>query len=387
MEVSEPPFGHGLRNQWHLDPTIHFLNHGSFGATPKCVLAAQEALRLEMETEPVRFMVDALPGRLRSVADQLGRFVGSAGSDLAFATNATEAINGILSSFEFHAGDEIVIADHAYPAILNTVRHWAAIRRLRVAVAQIPFPLEGDDAMVDAYASAITRRTKLVVVDHVFSSLGAVVPIGRIVAICRALKVAVLVDGAHGPGMQALDLATLDADWYVGNAHKWLFSAKGCAFLRVAERRQGKIHPAVISNFYGQGFPLEFDWIGTHDYTPWLSLPVALEFIASFGADRYRTALRNMAIDAATHLAEAWNVSVPLPKAVIGALVSVPLPGRLQGSPADGLLLRRRLLDQHNIEVPVFSINGQLYVRLSAQIYNELDDYLALLPAMANVLA
>lgn len=381
-----PEFGHTLRPLWHLDPEIHFLNHGSFGATPIAVLEAQQALRMQMEREPVRFMVDFLPGAIRDAAAALGEFIGAPPQQFAFTANATEAINAVLGSIDWREGDEVVIANHAYPAIRNAVGHVAARHRLIVREAHVPFPLAGDDDVFNAYAAAISARTRLALIDHVFSPLAIVAPVERLVALCRERGVAVLVDGAHAPGAIPLALNDLGADWTVGNAHKWLFAPKGCAFLHAGSSQSCALHPTVISNLHGAGFPAEFDWTGTRDYTAWLALPAAIGFLEGLGSARYQAHLRQQAREAAQRLAEAWQVALPAPPEMFGAMVTLPLPAGFGSSEDDAKRLRLRLLDGFAVEVPVIRITGGLWVRISAQVYNELADYDALSEAVLTLL-
>jgi isopenicillin-N epimerase len=381
------PTGHALRPLWALQGGMHFLNHGSYGATPRHVLAAQDAWRGRMEAQPVHFMSAQLPGALRHAAGALAAFVGCAPQRLAFVDNATAGVNAVLRSFPWQAGDEVVVANHAYPAVRHTLQFVAQRHGLVVKFAEVPFPLASSERIAEAYCQAISARTRLAIVDHVFSPLALVTPLEPVVSHCRALGVAVLVDGAHAPGMLALQLDALGADWYTGNCHKWLFAPKGCAFLHASETGAAHLHPAVISNFQGSGFPNEFDWQGTRDHGGWLAVAAALEFLQAFGADRYRAALRDMAARAAADLAAQWQVALPAPLQAFAAMVTLPLPGRLEATEAQARLWHDRLWARHRIEVPVMCFNQRLWLRISAQVYNEASDYQALAGVVAEELA
>ena len=376
-----------MRIYWTLDPGIHFLNHGSYGASPRYVLAAQARWRSALEAEPVRFMVDELPGAWLDAAARLARFVGATPSRLALVENATAGANAILRSLRWNEGDRIVIANHAYPALRNTVRYVAERYRLHVVEAQVPWPLPGPDALVDAYAQALSGGARVAIVDHVFSPLAVVSPIERIVSLCSARGVPVLVDGAHAPGLLplALDsLAAAGADWYVGNCHKWLCAPKGSGFIYATEAAQKALHPAVISNFHGEGFQREFAWTGTGDPSARLAVPAALAFIDALGAERYRVALRELARDAAAAIAGAWNVQPGAPPDLCAAMITLPLPVDDPATPESIARWRLKLLREHRIEVPVIAIAGRHWVRISAQIYNEMSDYEALAGAFAD---
>jgi isopenicillin-N epimerase len=381
------PAGHVLRPLWALQPGMHFLNHGSYGATPRHVLAVQDAWRARMEAQPVDFMSSELPGALRQAAAALGAFVGCAPERLALVENATDGVNAVLRSYPWQAGDEVVVANHAYPAVRHTLGFVAQRHGLLVKHAEVPFPLPSRQALADAYCQAITARTRLAIVDHVFSPLALVTPLEEVVAHCRALGVAVLVDGAHAPGMLPLRLDALGADWYTGNCHKWLFAPKGCAFLHASEAGAARLVPTVISNFHGQGFPAEFDWQGTRDYSGWLALPAAVDFLNAFGAARYQAALPAMAAEMAAMLAARWGVALPAPPDAFAALVTLPLPGTPEASDANARQWHDRLWQRHRIEVPVMCFNQRLWLRISAQVYNEATDYAALAGALPAELA
>lgn len=381
LPAIDAPYGHKLRALWSLDPAIHFLNHGSYGATPRYVQAAQSHWREMMEQEPVRFMVDTLPDALRSAAARLAEFVGASPASLAFVENATAGVNAVLRSINWKAGDKLVLANHAYPAVKNTAHFFAARHGLQVVEAQIPWPLSNPQEIIDAYAAALVGGARIAIIDHLFSPLAVITPLEEIVRMCRAQHVPVLVDGAHAPGMWPLSLDTLGemgADWYVGNCHKWLCAPKGCAFIVATPEGQRDLHPAVISNYYGEGFEKEFSWTGTGDPSARLCITAALEFIEALGAERYREALRTQAHAAGAMIADAWHVSPGAPSAMFAAMVTIPLPVNEPATTESVARRRLKLLREHNIEVPIIAIDGRLWVRISAQVYNELSDYEAL---------
>ncbi len=378
--------GHALRPLWTLDPAVHFLNHGSYGATPRHVLAAQSRWRDALEREPVRFMADELPDALRAAAARLAGFVGASPSRLAFVVNATAGANAIMRSLDWKTGDRIVIANHAYPALKNTAQYLAARYGVTVVHAKVPWPLGGPEVIVDAYAHALAGGARLAILDHIFSPLAVISPIEAIVALCRTQGTAVLVDGAHAPAQLPLALDTLadsGVGWYVGNCHKWLCGPKGCGFLYATPAGQRDLHPTVISNYFGQGFEKEFAWTGTGDPTARLAVTAAIEFIEALGVERYRDALRRLAREAAAVIADAWQVEPGAPPEMFAAMVTLPLPVDGPATLEAAAHWRATFLREHRIEVPVFPIDGRLWVRISAQVYNELPDYLALAAVFA----
>lgn len=378
------PYGRALRPLFLLDEAATFLNHGSFGLTPLEVLSAQEALRREMERQPVQFLSRAaLQPRLRSAAAALAAFLGASGEDLVFVDNATTGANAVLRSIPLGPGDEVLITDHTYPAVRNAVRFACRQAGARLVEARLPFPAEGPDGIVAAVAAALTDRTRLAVFDLVSSASAIVMPAAALARLCREAGARVLIDAAHGPGMLELDLPALGADWVTGNAHKWLFAPKGCALLWATKAAQEALHPTVISHGFEQGFANEFDWTGTRDPTAWLSAPAALAFYRAMGGGALRARNHALAATAGALLAERWSTELGAPAAMTGAMVAVRLPGG-PAAPAAAQAIHDELWQKYHIEVPVMSIGPNLWVRISAQIYNDLDDYEKLAAALAD---
>lgn len=369
-----PPLGAAVRGEWALDPDYVTVNHGSYGATPRCVLAAQRDWQDRLERQPTRFMACELPALLRRAAEAFAAFLGAQGQDVVFVENATQACNAVIRSLDFAPGDEILTLSHGYGAVLKTVRYVAGRTGAVMTTAPLPFPRPDDDSVVAALQAAITPRTRLAVLDHITSASALVLPVARMVAACRAAGVPVLIDGAHAPGQVDLDLETLDADYYTGNAHKWLMAPKGCAFLWARRDRQAGLHPVTISHGYGDGYLAEFDWIGTRDPSAWLAVTAALDFYARLGGAALRPRNAALAAEAATRLAARFGTETGTGNAAQGSMGLVRLPIEGSVDEARALALRERLLGL-GCDAPISAIDGGAWLRVSAQAYNELADY------------
>ena len=394
-----------LRRHWLLDPDVVFLNHGSFGACPRPVLEAQARLRERMEREPVRFFTREAPGLLGDAREALGSFVGADADDLAFVPNASAGLNAVLRSLPFREGDEILVTDHEYNATRNTAERVARERGARVVVARLPFPLREGPGPAQALAAVLEAtgpRTRLAVVDHVTSPTGHVFPLEPLVGELHARGIEVLVDGAHAPGMLALDLRSLGAEYYAGNCHKWLCAPKGAGFLFVRRDRQQRVHPTVTS--HGANAPVpegnrrfraEFDWTGTDDPTPALCVPEALRFVATLapgGWPEIRERNRRLALEARRIVADALGTPLPCPDEMIGSLATLPVPGDaafppVQATSALALDPLHDALHARGIQVPIVSCPahpGRL-LRISAAPYNERSDYERLAQALVEL--
>lgn len=380
-----PQYGRVLRDLFRLDPAATFLNHGSFGLTPLSVLAMQQALRDEMESQPVLFLARAtLQPRLRAAAASLAAFLDADGGDLAFTDNATTGANAVLRSLDLKAGDEILTTNHTYGAVRNTVRHVCARSGATMVEVSLPFPSAGPHEIITAVAKGLTSRTRLAVLDYVTSGSAMVMPVAALVEACRAAGARTLIDAAHAPGMVDLRLRQLGADWVTGNAHKWLFAPKGSAFLWARAEQQHGLHPTVISHGYEQGFTNEFDWTGTKDPTAWLSVPSALEFYRVMGDERLRARNHALAVDGAGMLARHWRTEVGAPPELLGSMAAVRLPLRGPATTDSASAVHDRLWLEHRIEAPVVPMAQALWIRISAQIYNEESDYQRLAAAITD---
>ena len=389
-----------LASRWSLDPDVIFLNHGSFGACPREVLAVQAALRDRLEAEPVRFLARELDDLLAEVRVVLGRFVGADPDDLALVPNATAGVNTVLRSLRFAPGDELLTLDHEYNAALNALRFTADRDGAQVVVAKVGFPIAGPGTVVEALLAAVTPRTRLAMVSHVTSPTALILPVGEIVARLAERGVDTLVDGAHAPGMIPLDLAGLGAAYYTGNGHKWLCAPKGTGFLHVRRDRQSAVRPLAIShgaNARPDGrsrFRMEADWTGTADPTAHLSIPAAIAFGASLrpgGWPATMEADRELVRIGRDRLCAALGIAPPAPDEMLGSMVAIPIPGPVAEPDRDPL--GARLFERHRIEVPVggFPVPAALdpgrvpdrrIVRISAAPYNRPDEYERLAEAL-----
>ncbi|MBD2776121.1 aminotransferase class V-fold PLP-dependent enzyme [Iningainema tapete] len=381
---------------WLLDPTVTFLNHGSFGACPSIVLEAQQRLRMQLEQEPLRFFGREWEGLLDDARSKLAAFVGASSDELVFVPNATTGVNSVLRSLTFSPGDEILTTNHEYNACRNALDFIASRTGVRVVVAKIPFPLDYSQQVVEAAIEQVSPKTRLALLDHVTSQTGLIFPIQQLVQELGERGVDVLVDGAHAPGMLPLNLPKIGATYYTGNCHKWLCAPKGAAFLYVRRDKQPEIRPLTISHGANSPrtdktrFQLEFDWMGTDDPTAYMCVPEAISFMGSLlpsGWDELMLRNHQLVLAARQLLCEALCVSVPCPDEMIGSMAVIPMPAQLENRNFKSL--HDELFDKFGIEVQVvpWQETPRLLVRISAQIYNKLEQYEYLAKALMELIA
>jgi len=385
---------------WNIDPSRRYLNHGAFGACPRAVLEERHRLEMQFERNPLRYIFDRMEEGLTAARDALADFTGARREDLVFVGNATEGVNAVLRSLEFGPGDELLTTPHAYPGCKIALYDIAARTGARVVEAPAPFPVGGPDEILDAVMGAVNERTRLALIDHVSSETALIFPVEKLIPTLRERGVKVLVDGAHAPGMLPLDLAGLDADWYTGNCHKWICGPKTAAFLVTRPERQEETRPLITT--FGTGFDApgrsayewRFFWRGTFDATSWLVLPHCLEYMGGLhpgGWDGLRARNHALALQGRDLLLETLKIPAPAPDAMLGSMATLPIPDHGLGD-SEGLFredrLTRVLSEKHGIDLPVvqWPRPGIFHLRISAQFYNEYEDYEALAAALREEL-
>ena len=373
-----------------LDPNVTFLNHGSFGSCPLAVLEHQQEIRNRIERQPVQFYQRELEPLLDEARASLAAFVGCPSEDLVYVTNATEGINTVLRSLEFNPGDELLVSNHEYNACRNAI-HFAAERNgANVKTIQIPFPIESEQEVVDAVMREVTSNTRLLLIDHVTSQTGMILPIRRIIDQLADRSIDTLVDGAHAPGMLPLNIDSLGATYYTGNCHKWICAPKTAAFLYTRSDKRDSIRPLTISHGANSPrtdrtrFQLEFGWKGTGDPSAALTVPYCIEYMDSLISGGWSAIMeynRKLVLAGRAAIQQELWIEPPCPDEMIGSLASIPLPDSKLEEPYHSLRYldywQKPLIEKHHIEVPVITwpIHPKRVVRISAQVYNSLSQY------------
>ncbi len=373
-------------SDWLLDPDIAYLNHGAFGALPQAVADAALDLRLMMERCPTDLMARRLPRLLDDVRGRLAEFLSADAAGCVFVANATTGTATVLNSLapSFEAGDEVLITDHRYGAVASQTARVSTDRETATVCAHVPLSLSSPGDVVAAIIERVTPRTKLLVVDAIASPTGFVFPVQQIVAAAHDHGVPVLVDAAHAPGQIANDLAAIDADFWVGNLHKWVCSPRASAILSIAPRWRSTIRPLVASHHFDLGLQEAFDWTGTFDPVNVLAVPAALDFWDAAGWDAIRRQQRALVDDGAAKVAAALGTQVPITDAFRAAMRIIELPtplSREQGLDIEGLLAAR-----YQVEISVMHVHDKSFVRVCGQIYNTADDYERLAAGLSELL-
>jgi isopenicillin-N epimerase len=373
--------GIGLREEFLLDPSVTFLNHGSFGACPRAVFERYQHWQLELERQPVLFLARRLDELLEEARSALGAYVGADPDDLVFVPNATAGVNIAARPLGLKPGDEVLSTDLEYGALDLAWEHVCRDFGARYVRTPIRLPLASAEEVAETIWAGVGPHTRVLFLSHHTSSTAFTLPVAELCRRARERGIRTIVDGAHVPGHLPLDLRALDVDYYAGNCHKWLCAPKGAGFLYVRRELQRDIHPLVISWGY-QGdepsFLSRHEQQGTGDPSAYLSVPAAIEWQRTHNWDSVRERCHELARRARNEL--GLEPLTPDSTDFFRQMVALRLP---EGAPAD---LQERLYDEHRIEIPVSEHGEGRLIRASFQGYNDAGDLERLEAALDELL-
>ena len=362
-----------------LDKSFIFLNHGAFGSVLKEAMNTAQELQMYVEKQPVRFIDRELFPLLVSSQKKLSEFIGCKPTDIAFVENATMGTNVVLNSLKFDKNDAIYFLNFAYGAVKKSLLQVQSKCGVQLQQETVKVPILTDNDIVEFVSNTLNEGTKLAVFDHIPSNYAFIMPVKKLVKVCHAKGVPVLIDGAHAFGALSLDLKDIDADFYVSNAHKWFCAPKGCAFLYTKPSMQHLVTALTVSHGYGYGFQSELTYSGLKDYSPYIALQTCINFWNALRPNCIRTYIKNLLYKAVDLLQKKWNGSLLAPLEMHATMCCVSLPSCMY----DGKnvvfdhaeIVQNKLFNDHSIEVPIKCIDSKLFVRISCHLYNELEEY------------
>jgi isopenicillin-N epimerase len=376
-----------IRNDFLIKDGISFLNHGSFGATPRPVLEAQHRWQTEMEIQPVEFLGRRAHTLLSTSIEILADFLHTERDNLVYVTNATTAMNIVAHSLELGPGDEVLSTDHEYGAMDRTWRFLSQKFGFSLVSQPIPVPLTTKEAIIDQFWRGVTPRTKAISISHITSPTALIFPVKEICRRARAAGILTVVDGAHAPGQIALNLTDLDADFYAGNLHKWLCAPKGSAFLFANPGVQNMIRPLTVS--WGWENPdrtcpewIDYlEWSGTRDLSAFLAVPDAIEYEKSHDWTTVQSDCHHLLSNIRSQIHDLFAEPALCPDSPewYAQMASIELPRMDPG------LLKTTLYDTYQVEVPVIEWQDKLLIRVSIQAYNTPADGNHLVEALKKI--
>ncbi len=382
-------FNPNLHAQFLLDPSVIFLNHGSFGATPRPVFEAYQRWQSELERQPVEFLGRRAPDLLQSSRAILAKYLRTDCNNLAYIPNATMGINIVAHSLHLEQGDEVLATNHEYGAIDKTWTFLSKKNGFKYINQPVHTPVSSPETVLEDLWAGVTPNTRVICISHITSPTALIFPVQEICRRARQAGILTIIDGAHAPGQISLSLEEIGADFYTGNLHKWLCAPKGSAFLYARPGVQPLVEPLPISWGWQSDNPGPSQFVdyiertGTRDLSAYLAVPDAIEFLEQNDWDSVRLHCHLLASDASRRVRALTGLPALSPDSPLwyAQMISIPLPARI-----DVKQLQIDLRNNDHIEIPVLCWNGMNLIRLSIQGYNIDKDIDALVAALTSYL-
>ena len=378
-----------MKSLFLLDPNITYLNHGSFGACPKPIFADYQKWQLELETEPVQFIQKNSQIYLNRSKEAFAKFINCAPEDFYFTVNPTHAINTVMRSLKLNAGDEILSTDHEYGAMDRTWNFYCKQTGVKYVRQHISVPVVSKEQIISDFWKGYNNNTKAIFINQISSATALVFPVFEICQRAKELGLITIVDGAHVPGHIEFDLQELQPDYYTGTLHKWMLTPKGCSFLYVRKELQESLDPLVVSWGYESDFPgisqfLDFhEQQGTRDISAFLTAPAAITFLEENNWKTVSDSCKRMVIENYQRFCDLLKTQqlCPLSSEYLGQMASIP------ANVANPVALKQLLFEKYKIEIPIMTVNGNVYIRYSINGYNSQKDLDTLYAALQQIIS
>tara|TARA_B100000029_G_scaffold516793_1_gene634314 strand:+ start:3150 stop:4292 length:1143 start_codon:yes stop_codon:yes gene_type:complete len=374
------------KNQFFLDSSVTFLNHGSFGACAKPIYKDLLKWQKKLEQDPVYFFEEEIFRELKKSRDALGNFIGCDGDDLVYFSNPTTAINAVARSIELNSDDEVLSTNHIYGALDKTWQYICERKKAKFIKAEIPISVSSKEEFFNIFKRYISNKTKVIFLSHITSMTAMIFPVKRVIRFAKENNILCIIDGAHTPGHISINIKELNPDIYTGACHKWMCTPKGISFLYVKKEIQSTIHPLVVSWGWQNKDAILSDflewhqWQGTRDMSAFLTIPAAIDFLNNYQWKLLSKQCNQLVIKYRNKFISYFNTEPLFPDEWIGQMASIPIKTNCD------LFLKNKLMHDYKIQVPVFTWEGKVILRFSIQAYNSEEDLNKLFVAVKEII-
>jgi selenocysteine lyase/cysteine desulfurase len=281
-----------IRKQFLLPPDRVYLNTGSLGPSPLQVIEKVAASMRQLETNPVSENWGPLGNQMEEVRGKIATFIHASKEEILLTRNTTEGLSLISQSLNWKSGDEIITTTVEHDGELVGLEFAAKVKGVVIRKVNLPTPSANVEEVVETLRKAITPRTRMMLLSHVNTSSGMVMPLAQIARYTQPANIILVADGAQAVGQLPVDVEALKVDAYAANGHKWLLGPKETGFLYLNKNLQSKVE----SVFTSAGFQSYTKASGTRNVATIIGLGEAIDFQNLVGKDRIRQrclALRN----------------------------------------------------------------------------------------------
>jgi len=381
--AKDEDFWTSIRNQYLLKPDYINLENGYYNFLPQPILNKFIEHIKEVNLQGSYYMRTVQFENKKNIAARLAGIAGCLPEELVITRNTTESLDLVIGGFDWKAGDEAIMALQDYGAMLDMfeqIHNRYGVVNIKLSVPNHP---KNDEEIVNLYATAITPKTKVILVSHMINITGQVLPIRKICDMAHAKGVQVIVDGAHAFAHVKFRIDELDCDYYAAALHKWLSTPLGAGLLYVKKNNVKNLWPLLADGEKDINKITRLNHIGTHPAHTDLTINDCMDYFEMIGAERKEARMY--------FLQNYWTSKVRnLPKIIINTpadasrscgIANVGIEGI---SPAD---LAKRLMTEHKIFTVAIDYANVRGCRITPNLYTttkELDSFVLALKTLAN---
>jgi selenocysteine lyase/cysteine desulfurase len=290
--AKDEDFWASIRDGYKLKPDYINLENGYYCFQPQEVLEQFINHVREVNYQGSYYMRTVQWENKKKVAARLAQLAGCSPEELIITRNTTESLDMVIGGQNWKAGDEAVMAEQDYGAMLDHFKMISKRFGMVNKMVSIPNHPKSDEEIVNLYASAITSKTKLLMVCHMVNITGQILPIRKICDMAHSKGVLVLVDGAHAFAHFQYSIPDLGCDFYGSSLHKWLSVPLGAGILYVKKENIANVWPLIGDGNQKMDDIYRLNHIGTHPVHTDLAINNAIDYYLALGAERKEARLR-----------------------------------------------------------------------------------------------
>ena len=379
------PFGRLMNKTYFLlDNKFVFLNHGAFGCVLRQALEYSHSFQYYIEKQALRFYDREVFPRLVDVTREMAKFLRcKTAKNLVLVENVTFAWNSVMTSLNINDKTQIFITSTMFGAYKKYIKKICSNTSAPLYEFLVEFPIDDISQVIDKTQIVLkSSRFTYAFFDHIPSNSPFILSINDLCHYCKQLNITCIIDGAHALGSIDLHFDYDDdylPDIYLTNCHKWFCAPKGVGLLYIKSSTKLMIRPCVQSHEIDSGMHSEFIWTGLKDYASFLALSECLRFWSYYGLKMIIGRNTQLAKDASDLLVQMWKTCKLTADDISGPMRCIKLSISENDTRSykydDAEIIQNRLYHELNIEVPIKNIDRNLYVRISAHIYNYIEEY------------
>lgn len=365
-------FWENIRTLYDLKPDYINLENGYYCVQPKPILNAFQKHVEAVNRQGALYMRTVQFENKKRIAVKLAELAGCDKDELIITRNTTESLDMIISGLDWKAGDEAVMAEQDYGAMLDMFTQIGKRYGVKNKIISVPNHPKSDEEIVSLYEKAITAKTRLLMLCHMINITGQILPVRKICDMAKKKGVLVMVDGAHAFAHFRFKISELNCDFYGCSLHKWLSNPLGAGFLYVRKEHVSKVWPLFAESEMDANNIYRLNHTGTIPVHTDLTIENAIDFYNNLGAERKENRLR--------YLQKYWTDKVRLlPKIILNTPADIQRACAIANVGVEGIKpneLAETLLKKYGIYTVAIDGKGVRGVRITPNVYtrtNELD--------------